>query len=317
MKIVLLERSSLPPSVRIARPDGAEWAEYDRTAPAEVVQRAADADIVIVNKLPLDASILSALPRLKLVAVSATGTDNIDKAYCKAQGIAVANVRNYAVHTVPEHVFALILALRRNLIAYRDAVARGRWAESGQFCFFDYPIRDLAGSTLGIVGSGSLGRAVARLGEAFGMETVFIDRKGQKEPRPGYVQWETGLARSDVLTLHCPLSKETQGLIDDAAFSLMARHPLLINTARGGLIDEAALARALESGRISGAGLDVASIEPISDDHILRSLLDRPDFILTPHVAWASAEATQTLIDQLMDTVRRFIGGGPVENVAV
>lgn len=307
MKIALLERDSLPDSVRIRRPANAEWVEYARTAPAEVTERAQDAEIIIVNKLALSRALLESLPRLRMIAVSATGTDNIDKDYCRERGIVVANVRDYATHTVPEHTFALMLALRRNLVAYRASVINGRWHESGQFCFFDHPIRDLAGSRLAIVGSGSLGQAVGRLGEAFGMEVVYADSRHRTAPLPGQVTWDEMLAESDVISLHCPLTPDTRGMIDDTAFASMARRPLLINTARGGLVDEKALVRALTGGLIAGAGFDVTSPEPMPPDHPFVAILDRPDFLLTPHVAWASAEAVQVLVDRMMESIEAFI----------
>lgn len=315
MKVVLLERDSLPPNVRIRRPAGADWSEYGTTRTGEAVERAQGAQIIVVNKLPLSAGLLEGMPDLAMIAVTATGTDTIDKQYCKARGIVVSNARDYAVNTVPEHVFALMLALRRNIFAYSQAVGRGRWQESGQFCFFDFPISDLAGGTLGIVGSGSLGSSVARLGEAFGMDVIFADRKGAAKPRPGFAAWDDMLATSDVISLHCPLTPETRGMIDTAAFERMARKPLLINTARGGLVDERALVDALTGGKISGAGFDVTSTEPMPDDHPFTSILDRPDFILTPHVAWASAQATQALADQVIGAIEAFIAGRPVESV--
>lgn len=316
MKVVLLERSSLPPEIDIRPPAGVEWQEYERTARGEVTARAQDADIIIVNKLSLSAAVLDTLPRLRMIAVAATGTDNVDKDYCRARGIVVSNVRDYATNTVPEHTFGLILALRRNLIAYSEAVAQGRWHEAGQFCFFDYPIRDLAGSTLSIVGSGNLGRAVGRLGEAFGMKVRFAERKGAGAVRPGYVSWQTMLEESDVISLHCPLTSATRGMFDAEAFARMARRPLLINTARGGLVDELALVDALTTGRIAGAGFDVTSHEPMPPDHPFAAILLRHDFILTPHVAWASAEAVQSLVDQMMNSIESFIAGREVHNVA-
>jgi glycerate dehydrogenase len=316
MKVVFLERSSLPPTIDIRHPAGVDWQEFERTAPGEVTARAQDADVIIVNKLRLSAALLDTLPRLKMIAVAATGTDNVDKDYCRARGIIVSNVRDYATSTVPEHTFALILALRRNLIAYSEAVAQGRWQESGQFCFFDYPIRDLSGSVLTVVGSGNLGQAVGRLGEAFGMQVRFAERKGVDSPRPGYVSWETMLRESDVISLHCPLTTETRGMFDAAAFAQMARRPLLINTARGGLVDERALVDALKAGQIAGAGFDVTSLEPMPPDHPFAAIALRHDFILTPHVAWASAEAVQSLVDQMMTSIEAFIAGRDVLNVA-
>ena len=247
--------------------------------------------------------------------MAATGTDNIDLTACQHHDIMVSNVRNYAMHTVPEHTFALIFALRRSICAYRDAVKAGRWQEAAQFCFFDHPIRDLACSTLGVIGDGVLGQAVASIGRALGMRVLFSAHKGRTGQGRLYTPFEEVLHQADVLTLHCPLNADTRNMIGPAEFAQMARKPLLINTGRGGLVDEAALGPALQTGHISGAAFDVTSVEPPPADHPFMALLDRPDFILTPHVAWASAEAIQALADQLMDNVEAFVRGSPVNQV--
>jgi len=235
----------------------------------------------------------------------------IDLAAAAARGIVVSNVRNYAAHTVPEHTFALILALRRSLLAYRDSVARGRWQEAAEFTFFDHPIRDLAGSTLGIVGDGVLGKAVAEIGKAFGMEVLFSDYKGTTGMGPLYTPFAEVMRRSDIITLHAPLMPSTRNLIGRPEFALMQRRPLLINAARGGLVDEEALAEALTSGQIAGAAFDVATAEPPPRDHPLMRLLHLPNFILTPHIAWASREAIQALADQVVDNIEAFMAGTP------
>jgi glycerate dehydrogenase len=248
---------------------------------------------------------------VKLIAVAATGTDIIDIEACRKRGIVVSNIRNYAINTVPEHTFALILTLRRSILSYRDSVLKGRWQEAGQFCFFDHPIRDLAGSTLGVIGDGVLGKAVADLGKAFGMRVLFSDYKGTTGMGPLYTPFEQVLRQSDVITLHTPLIPTTRNMIGAAEFAVMERRPLLINAARGGLVDEDALAEALREGRLAGAGFDVATIEPPPKDHVLMRLLEMPNFILTPHVAWASREAIQSLADQLVDNVDAFVAGKP------
>jgi len=312
MKIVFLDRDTLSPQTTLRRPRFEhELQLFDRTTAGEVAHRIADADIVIVNKVKLGAAAIDGARRLKLVAVAATGTDNIDLQACAARGIVVSNIRNYAVHTVPEHTFALIFALRRSICAYRDAVRAGRWQAAGQFCFFDHPIRDLAGSTLGVIGDGVLGQTVASLGRALGMRVLFAGYKGQTGQGVLYTPFEQTLAQSDVLTLHCPLMPQTRNMIAAPEFALMQRKPLLINTARGGLVDENAVGPALAAGQISGAAFDVVSVEPPPLDHPFMQLLDRPDFILTPHVAWASDEAVQGLADQLVDNVEAFVRGEP------
>ncbi len=293
-----------------------ELVVHDRTTPEQVAERIADADIVITNKAPVREAALAGAERLRLVAVAATGTDVVDVKACNARGVTVSNIRNYAVNTVPEHTFALLLALRRSILPYRNSVARGRWREAAQFCYFDYPIRDLAGSTLGIIGDGALGKSVAKLGEAFGMKVLYSDYKGTTGMGPLYTPFWDVLRLSDVITLHTPLLPSTRNLIGPAEFAAMERKPLLINTARGGLVDEAALVEALRSGQIAGAGFDVVTVEPPPDDHPLVELLDLPNFILTPHVAWASQEAIQGLTDQLVDNIEAFWAGSP-RNVVV
>jgi glycerate dehydrogenase len=311
LKIVFLDAATLSPSTVLRRPDFPhEFVAHERTAPEEVQARVADADIVITNKAMLNAQTIAGAAKLRFIAAAATGHDHIDLEACKARGIVVSNIRGYATTTVPEHVFALIFALRRSLVAYRDAVRAGRWQAAGQFCFFDYPIRDLAGSTLGVIGGGALGSEVARIADAFGMRVLQSGRKGEA-PGDGRVAFEEVLAKSDVITLHCPLTPQTQGLISDAEFAAMSRRPILINTARGGLVDDAALTRALDAGLIAGAGFDVATTEPPPADHPLMALTGRHNFILTPHVAWASDEAVQTLADQVTDNLEAFVAGAP------
>lgn len=309
-RIVFLDRGTISPRTRL-RPlvFEHELVTFDSTSPAELAARIADADIVITNKVKIGADALERAPRLKLIAVAATGTDGIDIAACDARGVVVSNIRNYALHTVPEHTFALIFALRRSLIAYRESVQAGRWEESAQFCFFDHPIRDLAGSTLGVIGDGVLGREVARIGTALGMNVLMSAYKGVAGMGPLYTPFDEVLAESDVITLHCPLTPATRNLIDAKEFARMAKHPLLINTARGGLVEEGALADALLGGQIAGAGFDVVTQEPMPATHPWSKLAQMPNFILTPHVAWASDEAIQTLADQLLDNIDAFVAG--------
>lgn len=307
MHIVFLDRASIQADIRPpAIPH--RWSDYPATAPAEVVARLQDADIVVTNKVPLRADALQALPQLRMIAVCATGVDNIDVDYCRRHGIAVANIRDYALHAVPEHVFMLILALRRNLLAYREDLRRGLWQRAAQFCLFTHPIHDLHGSTLGVIGHGALGRAVARLAEAFGMRVLVAERKGEATPRAGRVAFETLLENSDVISLHLPLTAATRALIGTAELARMRRHALLINCARGGVVDEQALAEALRHGTIAGAASDVLTREPPTAGNVLLDL-DVPNFILTPHVAWASREAMQALADQLIDNIEAFAQG--------
>lgn len=311
-KIVFLDRETIAPQIRLRSPAFAhELVVYDRTAPDQIVERLAGASIAITNKVPLSAAVLAQLPALRLIAVAATGTDCVDKAYCQQRGIAVANIRGYAVNTVPEHTFALMLALRRNLVAYRDDVLAGEWQRSGQFCFFNHAIHDLRGARLGIIGEGVLGQRVADIARAFGMVPLFAARKGRTGAGSLYTPWDEMLATSDIITLHCPLTPQTRGMIAMPEFRAMVRRPLIINTGRGGLVDEAALVQALDEGLIAGAGFDVADGEPPAADSPMMRIAARPNVILTPHVAWASDEAQQTLADQLIENIELFVAGTP------
>ncbi|WP_153162579.1 D-2-hydroxyacid dehydrogenase [Zoogloea sp. 1C4] len=293
------------------------WAEHKATSQSQVAERLRDATIAVVNKRLLTADIINVLPRLQMVAIAATGYNNVDLDACRARGIVVSNVRGYARETVPEHVFALLLALARQIGPFHRSVAAGRWQRSEQFCYFDYPIRDLAGQTLGIFGSGTLGQGVARIAAAFGMKVVFGEHKGAETCRPGYLPFEQLIREADVISLHCPLTDATRHLIGAAELAAMKPTALLINTARGGLVDEEALADALRARQIGGAGFDVLTVEPPVDNPLLApDLLEAGNFILTPHVAWSSREAMQTLADQLIDNIEAFARGEPVNRVA-
>ena len=309
MRVVFLDRASLKAKVRpLAFP--AEYIEHQKTDGDDIVPRLSGADVAIINKVPMRAESLRQLPQLKMIAVAATGYDVVDIPYCKAHGIAVANIRNYAVHTVPEHAFAMILALRRNLLSYARDVEAGVWNKSEQFCFLTHDIGDLHGATLGIIGEGAIGQSTAAIGRAFGMRVLFADHPPPKMQGVEFTPLDTVLAQSDVVSLHCPLLPATRNLIDIQAFRKMKRNALLINTSRGGLVDEAALIQALDQGLIAGAGFDVLTIEPPRNGHPLLDLR-RPNFILTPHVAWASDGAMQFLADQLIDNIDAWASGKP------
>lgn len=312
IRIVFLDRDTLSPETVVRPPSFVhEMIVHARTRPDQVAERIRDADIVITNKAPVRADALAQATRLKLIAVAATGTDIIDLAEARARDIAVCNIRNYAKHTVPEHSFALMLALRRSIVPYRQSVIEGRWQQAAQFCYFDYPIADLGGATLGIIGHGTLGQSVGKIAEAFGMTVLAAGRRGATDLKPGQTAFDEVLKRSDVITLHCPLTPETRGLISAREFALMERKPLLINTGRGGLVDELALEEALDAGQISGAGFDVTDGEPPAADSPMMRIASRENVILTPHVAWASREAIQALADQLIENIELFLAGTP------
>jgi glycerate dehydrogenase len=308
-RVVFLDRASLP--VRFTQPRCASrYGEYAETGADQVIERLAGASVAITNKVALRAAALAQLPELRLIAIAATGCDCVDVGYCRDHGIVVSNIRQYAVHTVPEHVFALLLALRRNLVGYRALVTAGRWQKARQFCAFDGEIRDLHGSVLGIVGRGSIGGAVAAIGAAFGMKVLYATAPDHPTVDTDCRPLAELLGAADVVSLHCPLTAATRGLIGEKELRSMKRSAILINTARGGIVDEPALRRALAEGWIGGAGFDVLANEPPHDGSALLGL-DLPNFILTPHVAWASVEAMEGLADQLTGNIDAWADGVP------
>jgi glycerate dehydrogenase len=308
-RIVFLDRNTLEADIR--RPGFAhEWIEYDETGAGEVVERLNGATIVITNKVRLSEAELRQSSSLRFIAVAATGVDIIDLEYCKRARLPVSNVRDYARHAVPEHTLMLMLSLRRNLLSYHKDVREGAWERAHSFCLFHHPIHDLHGSCLGIVGYGALGRAVERLALALGMRVLIAEHKGASQVREGRTSFEEVLRESDIVTLHSPLNDETRNMIGAAELELMKPDAILINTARGGLVDEQALAESLRSGAIGGAGFDVLTREPPREGNPLLKL-NLPNFILTPHNAWASRETMQTLANQLIDNIEAFVRGEP------
>lgn len=314
LRIVFLDRDSLVADLR-APAFAHHWRNYAQTSPEATLARIQAADVVITNKVRLPGELLAQATDVKMIAAAATGTDNIDLAHCRAHGIVVSNIRGYARHTVPEHAFMLMLALRRNLLGWRADLSAGLWQKADQFCLFTRPINDLHGSVLGLIGSGSLGQGLARLAEAFGMRVLRAERRGAATLRDGYTAFDSVLREADVISLHVPLTSETRHLIGARELALMKPTALLINTARGNLVDEAALIDALKCGRIAGAGFDVLETEPPTAGNALLEL-DLPNFLLTPHVAWSSREAMQILADQLIDNIEAFVAGTPANRVA-
>lgn len=284
------------------------WRFHEATAAIDVAARICDAQVVVANKAILSASDLRGAPRLRLVCIAATGTNNVDLAAAAERGILVCNVRAYATASVTQHVFGLVLALMGRLLDYQTAVKAGRWQASRQFCLLDYPITELAGKRMGIVGYGELGKSVARVADAFGMRVEIAARPGSIAQ--GRLPLSELLQVADVVSLHCPLTPQTRNLIGAREFGLMKRSAILINTARGGIVDESALADALKCGRIAGAGIDVLAIEPPGSDSLLFAP-DIPGLLLTPHIAWASREARQRLLDEVGENIRGFLAGRP------
>jgi glycerate dehydrogenase len=315
IRIVFLDRGTMGPLKQLGRPAFAhEWIEYDRTRSQQVVERLENCDIAISNKVPIRRDCIARLPHLKMIAIPATGYDAFDIDACAERGIIVSNVRGYAVNTVPEHTFALILALRRSLAGFRRDVIAGKWQEANQFCFFTHPINDLAGAVLGIFGEGVIGQRVAKLGEAFGMRGA---HKGVPGLGPLYTSFDEVLATADVITLHCPLLPGTRNMLAKAEFGRMMKRPLIINCGRGGLVDEADLVEALDLGLISGIGIDCLTREPPEKGNPLLTILDRPNVIVTPHVAWASTEAVQAVWRQLIEHIENFHAGRPSNAISV
>ncbi|MBU1665344.1 MAG: D-2-hydroxyacid dehydrogenase [Gammaproteobacteria bacterium] len=305
--VVFLDRATLIADLRFPEFDHT-WVEHPDAQPDELADLLWRASIVIANKTPITRAVLDACHKIRLVAVAATGVNNVDLDACRERGIAVCNIRGYADNTVPEHVFMMLLALRRNLLAWRASLKQGAWQKAERFCLFDHEIHDLAGSTLGLIGHGSIGQGVERLARAFGMEVLIAEHKGAEVSRSGHTPFDEVLARADQISLHVPLSETTRDLIGAREFGLMKRNALLINTARGGVVNEAALVSALKTRRIAGAGFDVLSGEPPREGNPLLDL-DLPNFLLTPHVAWSSREAMQRLGDQLIDNIEAFVRG--------
>ncbi|MGY8820182.1 MAG: 2-hydroxyacid dehydrogenase [Pseudomonadales bacterium] len=291
----------------------AELTCHTQTSETQIVDRLQGAEVAIVNKVALSDATLAACPDLKLILVAATGVNNIDLAAAKQRGIAVCNCQAYGTATVAQHTLMLLLALATRLPDYQAAVARGRWQESGQFCLLDFPIIELAGKTLGVLGHGELGGAVGKLAEALGMRVLVGNLPG-RPPRPDRLELDELLPQIDALTLHCPLTDQTRNLIGARELQLMKPSAFIINTARGGLIDEQALADTLRSGHLGGAATDVLISEPPSNDNPLLAA-DVPRLIVTPHSAWGSREARQRIVGQLRENADAFFAGTPKRQV--
>jgi len=289
------------------------WDWHDSTAPHEIPGRIANAEVVISNKCMLDRAVLEAARRLRLVAVAATGTNNVDLEAARQRGITVCNCRDYGTESVTQHTLALILNLLTGQVFYRDRVRMGDWSRAQHFSLFDRPVRQVAGLNLGIVGYGVLGRSVAEGARCLGMNVLVAEHRG-RPLRQNRHAFEDVLAHADVISIHCPLTEDTRGLFDRAALRRMKPSAILINTARGGIVDETDLADCLREGVIGGAGIDVLSVEPPPPDHPLLAN-DIPNLLLTPHNAWASRTARQALVDQLAQVIRAFARGQPIHRV--
>ena len=313
MKAAFLDYGTLGPGIDTSSLDELVEVEYyEYSPPNEIPGRLRDVGIGIVNKARVDAATMVANPGLKFIVLAATGSDNVDLQTARQRNIAVANIRDYCTPAVVQHVFALILALTRQLKGYQAVVNAGAWQRSNTFALFDFPIRELTGKTLGIVGYGSLGRGVADVGRAFGMEVLVAARPGA--PAENRIALDALLEQADVLSLHCPLTDTNRHMIGKSELASMKPDALLINTARGALIDSAALVEALRSGGIGGAGIDVLATEPPTDEEPLLAA-DIPNLILTPHIAWTASESRQRTLDQVAENVKDFLGGGELRRL--
>lgn len=285
---------------------------FPATSQAQLLERVREAEVIISNKVLVDAETLQQCPHLKLILISATGTNNIDLVQARKQGIVVCNCQGYGTSAVAQHTLSLMLALATSLLKYDRAVKQGEWNKASQFCLLDFPIIELSGKTLGIVGYGELGQAVAKLAEAFGMK-VLVASLPNRPTDASRIAFAELLPQVDFLTLHCPLTEDTRDLIDTQAFDAMKPSAFLINCARGGIVNEAALADALRQGKIAGAATDVLSVEPPKDGNVL--LDDIPNLIITPHSAWGSVDARQRIVQQMQQNVLAFQAGQPIRQV--
>jgi glycerate dehydrogenase len=315
-RIVFLDRCILPEGVLLRRPHFPhEWQEYSNTSPEEVIPRLQRATIALTNRVRIGERELHSVPTLRMIGVAATGYDIIDVKACRERGVVVANLREWCTASAAEHVFAMILALRRQILRQNTLTKSGAWERSIGGCLVTQPFAsDLSGSTLGIVGSGAIGRYVAKLGQAFGMNVIYSEHKNSKSLRPNRSSFDDVLRSSDVVSLHCPLTTATRELIGEPELKLMQPHAILINCARGGLVNDRALAKALKYRWVGGAGLDGLSVEPPREDNPLLDP-DVPNLVLTPHVAWASEQALAAFGQQLIANVESFVRGRPQNSV--
>ena len=309
LQIVVLDRDTL-----VNRPFEFDFphtlSSYGTTEAHETLARIRGADIIITNKVVISAEHIAANPQLKLIALAATGVNNVDVEAAKQKGTAVCNIRAYGNESVAEHAFMMMITLMRNLPAYQRDVAAGLWENSPFFCHLGAPMRDLNGKTLAIFGRGNIGKTLATYAQAFKMNVVFAEHKNAQSVRDGYVSFDEAIRSADVVSLNCPLTPQTANMIGEAELQQMKPGAILINCGRGGLVDEAALVAALKYGQIGGAGFDVLTQEPPRDGNpLLKARL--PNLIVTPHIAWASQEAANRLFDILLDNINRFVAGNP------
>lgn len=315
MKIVLTDAQTVVDELVSAEPlkELGEVISYGLLRYEEVAEAIADADVVIVNKTLMDAHTLRLASHLKYIGLFATGYNNIDIDYCRQHGITVCNAGSYSTSAVAQHTFALILEHFNNIARYDQYVQDGRWKRSPTFSPFVYPLNELAGKTLGIVGLGAIGTAVARIANAFDMNVIAFNRSRKSVPGVTQVDLETLLSQSDVITVHCPLNEDSENLFNKNTFSKMKKGALFVNTARGGVMSEEDLYEALQSGHLGGACIDTLRVEPMEEDCVL---MKAPNCIITPHIAWAPVETRQRLMNIVKTNIQNFLGGSPTNVVS-
>ncbi len=316
MKLVILDRSTIDPSIDFSaiRQQVSVYQEYSLTTPEEVHQRISDADIVLTNKVVIDDAAMNTASQLKLIAITATGTNNVDLVSARQHNIVVTNVAGYSVSSVSQHIFAWLLNIVNQVDSYQENNLKKPWSKSPTFCQLSAPVNELSGKTLGILGYGDIGKNVASLGKAFGMKVIIAERADATTVRAERVCFEQLLKQSDVISLHCPLTESTQGLFDKAAFDKMKPGCIFINTARGPIVNSQDLAHALKSRIISHAIIDVLETEPPPPNHPLLQT-ELPGLTLTHHIAWGSLQAQQRLVDGVSDNIAAFLKGNLLNRV--
>ncbi|WP_201566412.1 D-2-hydroxyacid dehydrogenase [Psychrobacter immobilis] len=310
MQAVFLDKGTFSDGVDLPAPTGiSDYVTYDDTPKDNevILARCKDADIIITNKVQINADVIAKLPKLKLIQLTATGMNNVDQDACTKHNIALYNVAGYAVKSVPEHTFMLMLTAMRASIHYHQKVVDGTWQGNGNFCLLDIPLIDLEDKTLGIIGVGTIGKRVTEIARAFGMSVLWAEHQDRTPRNEDYTTFEDVLAQSDVLSLHCPLNEQTQHLINADTLAKMAKQPLIVNVARGGVVDSQALTDAINNEQIIGYASDVFEQEPITDEDPLLSISDHPRVIFSPHNAWGSKSAQETLWEMLSKQVADFI----------
>ena len=317
MKAVFLDAGTFSAQARLPTPDGVtDYQIYDQTPQDDeiIIARCSDAQIVITNKVMMTRDILNALPKLKLIQLTATGMDNVDKQACQDLGVALKNVAGYSVNSVPEHTLMMMLAVMRGAKYYHQRATDGTWQADGRFCLLNEPLFDLHGRTLGIIGAGAIGRRVGELAKVFGMTVLYAEHQGKAPRSAEYTEFETVLNSSDVISLHCPLTDDTKHLINADTLAKMHKKPLIINVARGGVVCGADIVHALGNDQISGYASDVFESEPFSDNDPLLDIADHPRVLFTPHNAWGSLAAQEKLWGILANQVTDFINNPPADH---